>query len=674
MQVISPRLNSILKILLEAERPVSVDRLSQSLGTSRRTIFRELEGADQALRKTTLRLETKVGEGMLLAGDEEGKAALGVLLGGGSNLPQNKRDRQVLLAFLLMEAGEPQKLYYYARALGVSEATVSLDMDALAERLRPSGLILLRRQGQGAELAGAEADIRRATVDLILRLEDPEDFIKRFGHPSPRTFAGIRRLLREEWLPRLDWMTEESLDMLELQLVVAAERVRQRHLLPDAQRAAAGLPRRLAGQLCDSIESLFAIGLPGAEREAVSTLIRACRAKWLNPLDINDDAAYNRVRNLAYRMIDSFDATLSHSLKLNEDLVNGLSMHLWSAIVRLKEGLELSSAMRDQIQRDFPEVFVKSRQAAKVLEQELGVQAPDSEVAFIASHFGAALMHLGERGSRRVVLKAGIICVAGIGVSYMMASQVRRNFKGELEAVVSDWNNPEEWNEYDLLISSIPLEYIRCPVVVVNPILTPEDYESIRTVLRTHTVNRTDELPRLAGSLPDRLDKAARRFDEMAGMLRNFSRLSIHANCTFDELAKLIGYRFGSRPESGALIYEDLAAREAVATQVIPRLGIILLHARTAGVSRPAIGLVSPENGRFTGEYFSGVRGCLMMLAPKQSGKDILEVFGYVSGALVEDDVLLGAVQSGDEAVAYTRVEAALLQYLYDYWNGNLRQ
>jgi mannitol operon transcriptional antiterminator len=659
-------------MLLEAERPVSVEQLSQTLGASRRTIFRELEGADQALRDTPLRLKTIIGEGMLLTGNEEGKAMLRSLLGGGTGLPQNKQDRQVLLAFLLMEAGEIQKLYYYARALGVSEATISLDMDALKKRLRPFELSLIRRQGQGAELIGAEANIRRAMVDVIRQLEEPADFVKRFEHPSPDAFEGVRRLLREEWLPRLDWMTDESLTMLELQLAVMVERVRRHQLLPGVRQAAAGLPRRLANQLCDSIESRFTIGLPSAEREAAATLIRACRAKRINPLDVNDAAAYSRVQNLTYRMIDRFDAALSHSLKLNEDLVNGLSMHLWSAIVRLKEDLELPSEMRDQIRRDFPEVFAKSRHAAKVLEQELGVRVPDSEVAFIASHFGAAMMHLGERGSRRVVLKAGIICVAGIGVSYMMASQVRRGFKGELETVVGDWNNPEEWSEYDLLISSIPLEYGLCPVVVVSPILTPEDYETIRKVLSGHTANRTDELPKLAGSLHERLDRASRRLTELAAMLRDFSRLSIHADCSFDELAKATGYRFGSRPESGSRIYEDLMAREAIATQVIPRLGVVLLHARTDGVSRPVIGIVSPENGRFTGEYFSGARGCLVMLAPKRSDKGILEVFGCISGALVEDDVLLGAVCGGDEALTYTRVEAALLQYLYDYWNDSL--
>lgn len=674
MPVIPPRLNSILSLLLQSSEPISVNQLSKELGTSRRTIFRELENGDIVLRKTELQLDTKVGEGILLLGNENAKANLASLLAQNTVMPQNKQERQVLLAFLLIDSGEMQKLYYYAKMLHVSEATVSLDMDALEERLNCFGLTLVRKQGLGAELEGTEENMRQMLVELTSKLENPHVFMKQFGHPSLQARIGIQTLLQEEWIAKLDWMTNESLEMLELQLAIMLERVQKHHLLTKETETIVGLPKQLAGQLCDSIESQFTVSLPPAERLAVGVLIRACRAKQLNPLDINDAAAYINVQNLAYRMIDSFDPTLSHSLKLNEDLVHGLSLHLWSAIVRLKKGLELTSIMQEQIKTNFPEVFEKSRQAAKVLEQELAVAVPDNEVAFIASHFGAALMHLGERSSRNIVLKAGIVCVAGIGVSYMMASQVRQSFKGELEVVVSDWSNPSEWNEYDLLISSIPLDYRNCPVVVVGSILSDEDYSQIREVIKNHAVKQVDAMPRLSGSLSARLDKASQRFSEMSLMLRDFSRLSIHADCSFDELAKMTGYRFGTEAESGTQLFEDLMAREAISTQVIQQLGIVLLHARTAGVSQPVVGLVSPENGQFTNSYFSGAKGCLVMLVPRQSGKDILEVFGYISGALVEDTILLEAVQNGDEAVTYTRIEAALLQYLQDYWNNHLNQ
>lgn len=672
MFVVPPRLSSILMILLEENKPVSVDSLSKKLGTSRRTIFRELENIDVFLQKAGLALDTKIGEGLLLRGDEKKKTALNHMLNSSRSIPQNKQDRQILLALLLMEASETQKLYYYAKALEVSEATISLDMDAMESRFRLFHLQLQRRQG--VRIVGAEEDIRHMMVDIIMKLDNLKAFNRQYGHFPESAVTGIQTLIQETWVAKLDWMTEESVDMLKLQLLVMIVRVQRHHTLTDEQDTMAGLPRQLANQLCDDMERYFSISLSPIERGAVGMLIRACRAKRLNVFDINDAAAYGHMQNLAYRMIDSFDSSLSPSLKVNEDLVHGLSLHLWSAIVRLKRGLELSAAIREDIQQNFPEVFDKSRQAAKVLEQELGVTVPDSEVAFIASHFGAALMHLGERSSRHVMLKAGIICVAGIGMSYMMASQVRQNYRGELEVEVSDWNSPEEWNKYDLLISSIPLEYTCCPVIMVNPILTSMDYVKISQAIKKHITKQAEEMPRLTGSLPKRLEKMSGRLMEMSVLLKGFSRLTIHADCSFDELAKLAGYRFGSQPESGNRIYEDLLKRESISTQVIEQLKVILLHTRTDGVPQPVLAMISPENGQFTNEYFTSTKGCLVMLVPKQSDKDILEIFGYISGALVEDSILLSAVQNGDEAVAYTRIEGALLQYLQNYWNDHLNK
>jgi mannitol operon transcriptional antiterminator len=676
---IPPRLNRILTLLLEENAPLSVDRLAKELGVGRRTVFRELESADAVLESTGLLLNTIPGQGMTLAGGGAAKAALKERLGGAAAVrPKNKSDRRTFLTLLLLDAGEMQKLYTFAKALDVSEATVSGDLDKLEPFFSAHNLRLVRRQSQGIEVIGGEADIRRALADVAGGTDfSLASFSKNFGYPSAHVLQAVGGALEGEWLPKLDWMTGESLEMLKTRLVVMAERVLRRRMLDGENDPAAGLPKQLAEQLCDTLENLFSIRLPEPERASVGAFIRASRAKQIGPqigsLNVNDAAAYVRVQNLAYRMIDAFDPKLSHSLKLNEDLVRGLSLHLWGAAVRLKQGIRLHSAMQEQLSRNFPEVYAKSRQAAKVLEQEYGgAPAPESEVAFISSHFGAALMHYGERSNRRVVLKAGIVCVAGVGVSYMMASQVRKKFRGQLEVVVSDWNSPEEWANFDLLISSIPLEHEACPVVVVNAILEPADYEAIGAAVENHEAAAKDAMPRLSGGLPQRLEKAAARFAEMAVMLRGFCGQTIHADCGFDELAKMAGYRFGSRPESGGRIYRDLKKREAVSTQVIAQLGIVLLHARTPGVQQSAIGLITPEGLRFTDPYFQGARGCIVMLVPERSDKDLLEIFGYISGALVEDEVLLAAVQTGDEPVAYTRIEAAMLQYLKDYWNEKL--
>lgn len=668
MAIVSPRLSLILQILLSADAPISVKTLSKTIGSSQRTIFRELENVDSLLRDFDLSLKTKIGQGLSLVGtDYAFQTLLDFLEDRGKNVPQNKHDRQTLLLYLLLDTEELQKLFYFSDALAVSEATISLDLDQLAPRLSSHHIELQRRQGQGISVSGNEEDKRRLLVDLLYRMPEVSAFMAQYGYMGRKTqWEALEHLFQENWLPQLEWMTEESLKILKLQLYIMIDRVQNQHRLPAHQVPAVGMPRQLAAQLCDSLESEFSISLSEAERDTVGTMIRACRAKQLNPLDINDTAAYSRIQNLVYRMIDRFDDKLSHSLKLNEDLVRGLTLHLWSAIVRLQKGMDQKSEMQEQLKQNFPDLFHKSSRAVTVLEEELQVKVPESEVAFIASHFGAALMHLGEGSSRKLVLKAGIICVSGIGVSYMMASQVRKKFQGLMEVVVGDWSSPEEWENYDLLISSFPLEYKNCPVTVVSPILSQEDFMAIQDIVENFPVRHSYEPLHIKGSLAMQLENTALHFADVSKLLSNFSHLSLPAECSFDEVIKKVGYRFGSRLESGNRIYLDLLQREAVSSQVIPQLEIALLHTRSQGVVHPVIALISSEEGQFHDEYFKGIKAMLVMLAPRDSGKTILELFGHISSALLEGE-LLSAVQAGDAAAVYSSIENTVYQYIQEY-------
>lgn len=674
MNIFSPRLSAILALLAESEEPVRVDDLAESAGVSRRTVFRDLEGIHGVLGHYGLTLNTIPGKGMCLQGDPEGRRELKRQLRNGKPVPKNRRERQSLLALLLMDNEDIQKLYYYADAISVSEATVSGDLDALESQLEGWGIHLLRSKGLGVAVSGSEAQIRRAMAAVLMELEDPDEFMQRFGYPSPDVTEKIRILMDQQWGIPLDWIEERSLLALRLYLTIMMDRVRKGCALPEQPDRITGLPRKLADQICDSAEDAFTVSLSDAERTAVGTFLRTCRAKQKNPLDINDDSAFRYVQRLTFQMIDAYDPELGGTLKLNEDLVDGLSIHLWSAIARLQQGIPAESVMLEQIRDNYPTMFRKSRRAMTVLEQELNCTIPDSEVVFVASHFGAAMLHLGERSARNVILRAGIICVAGIGVSYMMASQVRQRFKGELEVVVSDWNAPGEWKDFDLIISSIPLHYDGCPVIQVEHVLTEDDYRAIRDVTRNLTAHSTEYRNDAPGALPERMEKVAREMQDIAGILRRFGAVNVGSDCTFEELVKMTGYRFGSTPESGWKIVEALTRRENIATQVIPSLEILLLHARTEGVTEPVAAIIVPESGSFRDPHFQGARGGLLLLAPADCSPEILESFGQISSALMEDSVFLGAVQNGNEELAYIRVEAALKQKLQNTWNEHFNR
>lgn len=303
MSVFTPRLTNILTTLIRSETPVSVDRLSGLLGVSRRTIFRDLEGVDRVLLESGLSLETVPGKGICLSGDKENLEKLYLQLSTNKATPQSKRERHTLLALLLMDNDGMQKLFYYARAMGVSEATVSLDMDLLEPKLKEYGLQLKRGRGQGILLSAPEEKIRQGMVSLVMSLEEPQVFIRKYGHPSVHAADGVSRLIREQWEAKLDWMTAGSLRVLELHLLIMVDRVQKGHTLTEQTESVSGLSQKLADQICDSVETAFSIQLSSHERTAVGMLIRTCRAKHWNPLDINDDAVYSYVKRLAFQMI-----------------------------------------------------------------------------------------------------------------------------------------------------------------------------------------------------------------------------------------------------------------------------------------------------------------------------------------------------------------------------------
>ena len=72
----TPRLQQILLILLETEETTSIKRLAEQIGVSKRTIQRELEYMDGALRPYSIVFQSKTGTGVWLDGAKEEKERL----------------------------------------------------------------------------------------------------------------------------------------------------------------------------------------------------------------------------------------------------------------------------------------------------------------------------------------------------------------------------------------------------------------------------------------------------------------------------------------------------------------------------------------------------------------------------------------------------------------------
>lgn len=660
--LIPPRLNRLLRMLVEAGDPMPVNRLAERLGVSRRTVFREMENIGGLLEPYGLEISTKPGAGLRLTGAPEGKRELLAALQEDTRQPADKRERFFRLVLELLRSPEIQKIYTYAARFKVSEGTISNDLETAAQWLSAYRLELVRKQGLGISVEGAEHDFRRALMRL-LEQHGAGELNRLAGFPDPGVLEEVCAILRGVHDPQYEQMTEESQSRLAVYLAVVTERIRAGRTVDGAEAEEA--PGRLAERLCGALEASFSIALSPAERGCVEVQVSGARVKYINE---RQEAGllidHFELQRLACRMIDRFDASMAYELKMDDALVKGLIFHLRAAVVRLRHGLELEDPLQGQIAESYPEVYEKSRKAAEVLWEEYRKPVSDSEAAFLAMHFGAAVMRLRERKTHKRTVHIGVLCVNGIGVSYMMASQIKARFQGDVEVEVCVREDAGLPGRFDFCVSSIPFEAERIPVIKTQPILQESDLERIREEIVRRACLR--DAAREAGrrDFPEQLRRLELLARDVRTLLEQFRVVGVEAGVSFGDLVKLTGYHFGNSPEKGKHIYEDLLSREQVATQVIAEYGFVLLHARTAGVTEPVFALLSPERPPFADPYLQGAFTAAVMLAPREGHRDQGKLMGSISSALVEDNEFLQAVRRGDAAGTRGKLESILREFL----------
>ncbi len=266
MTTIPPRLTRLMEILLDAGSPEMVTDLAKRCGVSRRTVFREIKDIDALVKPYGLTISTKMGEGVFLEGEAAGRERLRSLVGGRiAARPVDADERRVLLLLGLLTFGDVQKLQSYARSFGVSSATLSHDLDHLAERLAARDVHIVRRPGFGVGVQGDELSIRRAIYATLLAAECKNIRTQSLlGYPPPDIADGVHQLMTTRFAPHLTWMTEESRQALAVCLVVITDRLVHGGPITGPGPDAPGELLPIADFFADSLELMFGVDFTDA--------------------------------------------------------------------------------------------------------------------------------------------------------------------------------------------------------------------------------------------------------------------------------------------------------------------------------------------------------------------------------------------------------------------------
>lgn len=680
--MLTTRQYEILASVLQTDDFVTMSVIAERFRLSARTVQREMDAIDGYLGSDNTLIEKKTGYGVRFCGKEADRQRILTHINNLANLrpvySQQERVAAILLA-LLME-GEPRKIYTFTHSLGVSETTVGSDLNLCESWLAENGLSLVRRPGVGVYLEADEWQRRQTLVRLYYDHtgggRKKRENARIHYDKLPKTL-NVQRLFDLKKVQQIDSMLDEigqlkgliqndrSRRALVVHLYMILLRVSQgAGIFEETERLSENDPSlQLAHALIDSMESRFQADIPKGERNYLATLLRTTKGLG----GVSSEEAETQAKRLASRMIHMAEARTGVMIDPNGGFSEALKKHLIPTISRLSMGMDIRNPILDDIKQHYGTLYQLAHECACVIEDELHVSVPDSELGYLAVHLGVALEDSRSYYSRRC--RAIVCCPSGMVTAQLLALRVNREFPDiETSDVVSTANLDYDHllqNNVEMIISTVPLTDDRIPCVQVTPFLTDAEKDSVWQLLKScknvpHAHTEHVSLTDLASTLA----KTRSVIDTILEILSNLF-IDVDASSeTVGDIIDSIAKRTAATNNLEETVRTDLLEREKYGSTITTDKRTMLLHCRTNGVNQVWFGVVRPE--KLTYIYRNEtihLETVLVMFAPKSASRQTLGTLGSISRAVVENESFMETLRSGDHQRCYTAVEKVLNTY-----------
>jgi mannitol operon transcriptional antiterminator len=681
---ISARERQVLEILLSKKDEITVKDLAEQIGVSGRTVHRDLKNIEDILKEYDLSLQKKSGVGVQITGNDNKIRDLELFIFNLFHIEYTPDERQTIILCDLLESNGPVKLLGLANDLNVTIATVSNDLSRIEERLKNFGLSLIRRRGYGVELEGDESSIRRAMSHLISENLDESEILslareniqKRSTQQINTISERLLGLVEKQKLQIVEKIVDSIIKELPfsmadsayiglvVHLALAVERIQKGEGITIKQSYLEGQQPtkeyKFAEKIVAELEQVFHIKIPQAEVAYITMHLRGAKLRHDNEYQIEDSSLPVAIKTRD--LIAFVGKRVGMDLSSNRSLFDGLVLHLKPAIYRIEQKMGISNPLIDKIKRDYPELFMIVKQAVEHVLSEFYV--PDEEIGYLVMHFGSAIL-----GKKKLTnIKTLVICSSGLGTSKMLATKLTQEFP-ELKQIqnvsVMEFKRMKA-EEYQLVISTIPIPDYHQGYILVSPILTTSEIDKIRSFINEQiVVNGTEGNLSITFNEEEGKKSPAKFIAEMeriqlssrtiAIILKGFILQKVTDQMTIEEILFQASQELFIRGKVNniAAIVAAISEREKLGGLGIPGTKMALYHARSLHVTEPVFiiyALRYEKEVMGMDQNMMEMEFLVLMLSPEEATEGEMEVLSFLSTLLIESEDSISVFQSGDQS------------------------
>lgn len=423
--------------------------------------------------------------------------------------------------------------------------------------------------------------------------------------------------------------------------------------------------RQIAQRLLQKLAHACDIAIPKGEVGYLTAILMA--AQGLR--SFGSESSILKAKGIADQIIRIAEARTGLLIEPEGGFYDALVKHLVPTIERMNMNMPIRNPMLQEIKTHYAALYDLAKTCAAVIQDELMMPVPESEIGYIALHLGVALEDSRSSYIRRC--RAVVCCPSGIVTAQLLALRVNREFP-DIEIVNKiptsniDCKRLAETG-VEMIVSTVPIESAGLPCAVVSPFLKDDEKDGIWNILKACKVStprkRSDiRLPDFTVALTD----AKAYIDAILQILKNLFVWKNDDCTTVNELIQKAATHMTTTAEQRNTLAKDLFARERFGSTVTENNKTMLLHCRSSVVDRLWLGIVTPK-------YFVhshnmqeiGLRTIIVMVAPKDCPKQSLEAISAISCSVVEEPWFIETIRLGDGETCYAAVEKILMAFYH---------
>ncbi|MFC7393032.1 BglG family transcription antiterminator [Scopulibacillus cellulosilyticus] len=687
---ITSREKSIIKLIIKTSGKHTPSSIADYLKVSVRTVHRDLNSIEKMLESFGLRLVRNPDKGLMINGKNEQIFRLIQYLEDIKPVDETPQEKMLQLLLALLEE-ESYKIHSLSNHLGVSVATISGYLDQLTEWLGDYGVVITRKRGVGVELIGSESNKRKALAGYILQYFY-EELIEHLFQLEQGQFSQkmILYYFQTDYLLAIDRIVNSIFHHLHprladsdyirfmINICITMQRTKDGFLLEEEVVYNENTNEyNLITTISKYIEGICSVSFTKNDLSYLAVILKGSKLQAVDAAPYDSIVLSQKIKNFIQDVSNQINVDLTKDFSLNQ----GLLAHMEPSLFRMKHQMESYNPLTEDIKRKYPLLFIAVKNSVQKEFNEIE-HFPDDEIAFIALHFGSALLMREED----ISVNALIVCPTGIGTSKMLASRIKKEI-AEIDAVeicsIKEIQRHENLRSFDIIISTVSLPFIGIDYVLVSPLLTDENIQAIKAYItnniekitkKKHYIKPKPQSNALTShklGLPEILDDLADVKQSIQSVIRHFHVLRFDLENHRQVIEEMV-----KKAEEDQLlsdtndIIEALMERERKGGLGIPNTGMGLFHCRHEKVNE-LIFQISHVNKPILIKGMDGknmyMKNLLLMLAPEALSVRQQEIVSLISTSLIENNDSIMIFSSADENMIRQKLETVFLDYLYTH-------